>query len=222
VSGQANMLSIIFYRFTIKQGYNADKEMEVVLMQSSKKLVRLLTSLTKILSVLTLLAMVVGGIAVIATWLSPNAILFRSPSEQLVIQTPSLDLIFRFAQERQPGPTIIFSMLVTLLVRGCTYVILRQLHKMLLTVLEGNPFATENAQRLRIIAFVLFTLTILTSLANALSGWWVHEMIQLPGVEAVARFRLDLGKIGIGILILLLAEVFRLGVAMKEEQDLTI
>ncbi|NLW17186.1 MAG: DUF2975 domain-containing protein [Firmicutes bacterium] len=47
-------------------------------------------------------------------------------------------------------------------------------------------------------------------------------MIQLPGVEAVARLRFDLGQVGVGVLILLLAEVFRLGVAMKEEQDLTI
>lgn len=92
-------------------------------------------NLTKILSVLTLLAMVFGGIAIVATWLSPNTLLLRSPSDQLVVQTPSLDLKFKFAQERQPGQAIMFSMLVTLLIAGCTYVILIQLHKILATVL---------------------------------------------------------------------------------------
>lgn len=194
----------------------------MIFLQGSQRLVRLMTNLTKILSVLTLLAMVLGGIAIVATWLSPNAILLRSPSDQLVVQTPSLDLKFTFAQERQPGQAIIFSMLVTLLVAGCTYVILMQLHKILATVLEHNPFVADNARRLRIIAYALFAISIFTSLANALSGWWIHEMIQLPGVEAVARLRFDLGQVGVGVLILLLAEVFRLGVAMKEEQDLTI
>ena len=180
-----------------------------------------MANLTKALAVLTLVAMSFGAIAIVATWISPNPIFLKTPSEQLVIQTPSLDLIFKFAQEKQPSQRIIVSMLGALLVAACNFTILSQLHKILLTV-PSSPFVPENAHRLRIIALALFASSFLNSVANALSGRWIHEMIQLPNVEAVARFRFDFGLIGAGVLVLVLAEVFRLGVAMKEEQDLTI
>lgn len=196
--------------------------MEVIPLQSSQKLVRIIASLTKVFATLTLLTIAFGAVVIVATWISPSPILLRVPRERLIIGIPGLDLIFEFAPEKQLSQAVTFAMLGGLLVAACNYVILVQLHGILATVLESGPFVAENARRLRVIAFALFAIAFLGSLAGVLSGWWKHEMIQIPGVEVVTRWRFDFGPIGVGVLILVLAEVFRVGVAMKEEQDLTV
>lgn len=191
-------------------------------MPKSQNLVRIVFVLTKVFAVLLLLIAVFATISVVATLISPNPILFRAPGKQLTIRTPGLDLVFQFDQEKHPSHAITFSMLATLPIAACNIMILFQLRKILSTVLEGNPFVAENARRLRHIAFALFAITLVSILTGSLAGRWQQEMIQLPGVQAIARWRLDFSQIGSGVLVLVLAEVFRLGVAMREEQDLTI
>ncbi len=193
-------------------------------MHDSKNLllVRIVFVLTKVASVLLLLILLFVVVSVIATAVSPSPILLRTPNKQLTLRTSGLDVIFRFEQAKQPSHAVTSAFLSALPITACNIVVLFQLRKILSTVLEGNPFVAENARRLRYIAFALFAIAILSTLTGALTGRWQQEMIQLPGVQTVVRWRFDPGQIGVGVLILVLAEVFRQGVAMKEEQDLTI
>jgi putative transcriptional regulator len=46
--------------------------------------------------------------------------------------------------------------------------------------------------------------------------------VSIPGVEINARIGLNFPAVIAGFVILVLAEVFRLGVELKEDQDLTV
>lgn len=181
-------------------------------MPDSQKLVSFLAFATKVLAILTLVGIVIGALALLSGSYQ------RLP---VTVSGSGLDLGLD-PQAILGSPTFKPFLLVTILLAACKLTILFQLHKVLLTVLKSSPFVIENAHRIRIIAFVFFANTFLNVLNNALEGKLAQEMLQLPIHQTSISLRFDPSEIGIGLLILVLAEIFRLGVTMKEEQDLTI
>jgi hypothetical protein len=87
---------------------------------------------------------------------------------------------------------------------------------------QNNPFVVPNAQRLRIIAFLIM-FSALTSLAHdAMVNWFLQQNFIIEGSGIRAHLVIDVKTIFAGLILLIIAEIFRIGTQLKQEQDLTV
>jgi Protein of unknown function (DUF2975) len=109
---------------------------------------------------------------------------------------------------------------------GLSVAILDLLRRMFQSVGRGEAFTASNIRNLRLIGFSFLVSCVLKMLAAA---WLLHRM------TAAARLLLGTGKVvldsatdgnwsgvAVGLVVLALAEIFRQGLALKEESLLTI
>jgi len=103
--------------------------------------------------------------------------------------------------------------------------ILIQLRNFLETLEDGDPFTMENARRIRIIGLVIIGSELGIKLAMIGSAAIIDSAVRIEGArlvwgELLSAFSLP--SIFLGFVVLIIAEIFRLGVKMREEQELTI
>lgn len=90
------------------------------------------------------------------------------------------------------------------------------------TLAEGVVFAPENTSRIRGIGVAILVLAAVQWAGGIAAGRFIAQQVHLAGVEVAARLGPDLTTIFFGLLVIVLAEAFRLGTQLQEEQDLTI
>ncbi|MGE5580500.1 MAG: DUF2975 domain-containing protein [Bacillota bacterium] len=85
-----------------------------------------------------------------------------------------------------------------------------------------SPFTAANADRIRKAGLAVLCSAAAKAFRDVSFGNFVTSNVQLPG--AVIRYATDLGlsTAFLGIMILAVAEVMRHGVALQEDQDLTV
>jgi Protein of unknown function (DUF2975) len=98
--------------------------------------------------------------------------------------------------------------------------IIRQLREFLRSLRHTHPFVADNATRLRRMAWLTLSLGLTISLSQLVLASQVTGYITAREISFHADIDWKTLLIGLGLFII--AEVFRIGVAMKEEQDLTI
>ena len=96
---------------------------------------------------------------------------------------------------------------------GFAYVI-AQLRRILQTLADGDPFVPENAPRLTRIAMAIGLVEIVRNLAALVTS----SMLSLGQVS----LRIDIAVWGAVIVLLVLAQVFKEGTRLREEQKMTI
>lgn len=106
-----------------------------------------------------------------------------------------------------------------------------QLRKYYKSLSEGSPFVKENARRLKIIAWLTIGLGALSIIHNLIPFFYTSGLFSLKGYAVSSLYHhqfLDTSLTAFifqiigGFFILVIADVFRVGVALKEEQDLTV
>lgn len=122
----------------------------------------------------------------------------------------------------------LYSLGVMLLGMALSLGIVYFLRKMAATLKAEGPFTGENARRLRWIAILIIGLGLAERLFT-----WIHYRLLVSKVE-LAGIKMHMSRLSdltfgmpwdfltAGILVLLLAEVFRMGVEMQDEQKLTV
>lgn len=105
---------------------------------------------------------------------------------------------------------------------GLGMAIIYQLRKIFATLVDGNPFLLANAKRMRTIGVLIFGGVLLQLIAGISIGWLIMEKVIVTGVAFSAKGELNMGGIFFGLVMLILAEIFRQGALLKEEQDLTV
>ncbi len=97
-----------------------------------------------------------------------------------------------------------------------------QLRAVFRSLREGQPFVTANAMRIRRIGWAV----ILGELARAAFAYWGSSYAAMrfvaEGIRFEARSDFDFLPIVYGLIILVIAEVFRVGTRLDEEQSLTV
>ena len=96
------------------------------------------------------------------------------------------------------------------------------------TLKHGNPFIYENAKRIRLMGIIILIAELLRVLKDFSVVVYLKNIITSSTVNVFTLpfefyweyLRLDL--IFIGILVIILSEIFRLGAKIQEEQKLTI
>jgi hypothetical protein len=109
-------------------------------------------------------------------------------------------------------------------------VILFYLRKFIKSLSEGNPFVAENARRLQIIGWLSIGSAIFTVINNLVTHFIIIDAVAIKGIVLhtnwIALIADGFGSailhLFYGFIVIVIAEVFRLGSIIKEEQDLTV
>ncbi len=90
------------------------------------------------------------------------------------------------------------------------------------TLVEGDPFVPENARRLRAIALVLAIVEIVRMCVNLLAGFLLSVLGAPEQKELAVNLTVNLSVWFSVLTLVVLAQVFKEGAAMREEQKMTV
>lgn len=125
----------------------------------------------------------------------------------------------------QPGggtwPVVVPALLIAAVAVAGSLVIVWRLRKLFDAFSTGEPFRRENAVHLRVIWMTMLAIEVSRYLLMALTGVLV-TMYGGPDVRANYTIAIDFSTWGSILILIVLAEVFREGARLKEEQELTI
>ncbi|MDZ4691143.1 DUF2975 domain-containing protein [Terricaulis sp.] len=125
----------------------------------------------------------------------------------------------------QPGggtwPIAVPGLLIAAVAIIGSLIIVWRLRKLFDSFSSGEPFQRENAQHLRVIWITMLAIEIARYLLMALTGVLVATFGE-PNLETTFSFAIDISTWGSILILIVLAEVFREGARLKEEQELTI
>jgi hypothetical protein len=96
---------------------------------------------------------------------------------------------------------------------------LRELRRIVDSVADGDPFVPANADRLKVMAWLALAIQVLIIPATGLLIWF-DALPQKPNIHYADNT--SLGGLVLAILLLVLARVFRVGAAMREELEGTV
>jgi hypothetical protein len=124
----------------------------------------------------------------------------------------------------RPIPTtlIVVFFLMNLVVSGLILWVIYVLWKIVQSVKQKNPFIVLNGRRLRIIAFSMIGIELSQGLANLIKMLYLAPRLQFETIIIQSKIHVSFHVIVAGLVILVIAEAFRIGVEMKEEQELTV
>ena len=100
--------------------------------------------------------------------------------------------------------------------------VLGQLRAVFRTLRDGQPFVPANATRIRWIAFAVIVGELARSAIVFFENYYAMTHFSADGLRFDARPDLNVFAIINGLIILVIAEVFRAGTRLDEEQSLTV
>jgi len=117
-------------------------------------------------------------------------------------------------------PVVVPALLIGAVAIAGSLVIVWRLKRLFDSFSSGEPFRRENAQHLRVIWMTMIAIEIARYALMGLTGALLA--VYGEGVRANYTFSVDLSTWGSILILIVLAEVFREGARLKEEQELTI
>jgi len=99
---------------------------------------------------------------------------------------------------------------------------LHHLRRVLQRVRDGAPFDATNARRLRWLGFLALAFAVMTGVSEFVTSLAVRRGLISDHVKVPLGFSVDGSVIFFGLVLLTLAEIFRRGAELEEEQALTL
>ncbi|MBT8396658.1 MAG: DUF2975 domain-containing protein [Gemmatimonadetes bacterium] len=119
------------------------------------------------------------------------------------------------------GPKLLYWVLSLAVVTILVYGILL-LRRILTTTAAGSPFHPSNPKRLNELGWLIVSTSLLASATVYLAGRWVLSSPRFEGLPVSPLFDLGQGGIFTGLLVLVLAAIWKEAVRMAEDQALTV
>jgi hypothetical protein len=126
----------------------------------------------------------------------------------------------RFPIER--GAVFILNGFVLIFAIGVALWVITELTAVLRTVRDGHPFVASNAARVRRIACAVIAGEFARAAIVYFENSYAMAHFSAQGLRFAARPDFGMGAILEGFIILVIAEVFRAGTRLDEEQSLTV
>ena len=129
------------------------------------------------------------------------------------------------AHMRFPSPGTRFLLFLGIFIAvssAVVLIVLYQLRRIFATLAAGSPFVPANAARIRFIGWVVIVGELAEEALQALGQRIVMTSFETVGVTFRWDIDFNFTTIFWGFVLLVLAEIFRLGVKMREEQELTV
>ena len=117
---------------------------------------------------------------------------------------------------------VLFSLSYVLIFFGLTLSVTYLLRKIFSTLTHETPFIHENAVRIRKIAFLIMLLAPLEFTEKVYHHLVASYYFTLAGDRIATHLTFDFQKLLFGLILLIIAEVFRVGTQLKEENELTV
>ena len=130
-----------------------------------------------------------------------------------VVKMPGMEA---YVQDVQPGQLFVAMIGIAVFAVGIAYVC-SQLRRILSTLAEGDPFVPENGPRLTRIAIAIAAIEIVRTVATLVAA----ALIDL-GENFRLEINVNLAVWGAVIVMFVLAQVFREGTRLREEEKMTI
>jgi len=122
----------------------------------------------------------------------------------------------------QRGRVFIVNGLLLILGIGVGLWLCTELQRVLRTVRDGRPFASSNATRVRRIAWIVIIGEFVRATIVYLENSYAAAHFTAEGLRFTARADFSVAAIVEGLIILVIAEVFRAGTRLDEDQSLTV
>ena len=165
-----------------------------------------------------------GGILLAMPFVSAisSRLLTHGPRGTLTFDAQFLSFGFTRAEVRNPQAIVLGILGLTLVTLVVAQAIIHQLRRIFRALQVESAFTVETAKRIRAIGLIFIGGSLLQSLAAFLVGLMMMNNLVIQGVELNVKSNFHLSDIFIGLVILVLAEIFRHGAALQKEQDLTV
>ena len=108
---------------------------------------------------------------------------------------------------------------VGIIILAVTLFILSRLRGLFRTLKEQNPFVPQNSRRIRSIGVALILGDVVTAGFATWLATRVSSAVSVAGVMVDTSFTVDFVPIGAGVILIMLAEVFRIGAQMKGDLE---
>ena len=122
----------------------------------------------------------------------------------------------------QRGPFFIANAVLLVCLLSLVLWAVSQLRGVLRTLRDGKPFAPANARRLRRIAWLAIAGELVRAAVVFFENQYAASHFVSEGLHFSARPEVNVFAIVNGLVILIIAEVFRIGAGLDEEQSLTV
>ena len=168
----------------------------------------------KVLTIIMQIAMGIAGIALLIG--IPALFIFQSDI--------AAELAAEVGEQAAELPLLSIAALMAMavVVVGMIFLFFDRLRKIIGTVGEGDPFAPANAQRLNAMAWLLLGVQII-AIPMAGVGLTLAKWADATGHESITiDAGLDLTGILMVVVLFILARVFRIGAAMREDLEGTV
>lgn len=103
-----------------------------------------------------------------------------------------------------------------------SFYLLGNIRSILSSIRDDMPFTEINVKRIRTIGVLLILIHIADTIHISLNDWWIGHQELYQGMGTFSTLYIDWSGLFSGLILLLLAEVFRHGLRLQEEQDLTV
>jgi hypothetical protein len=123
---------------------------------------------------------------------------------------------------RPRGLSLVAPLLGLVMMGALVLIVLGQLNAVFRTVRDGRPFVPANATRIRWIAFAVIAGELARAAIVYSTNSYAMTHFVAPGLRFDTRPDLSVFTIAHGLIILAIADVFRTGTRLDEDQSLTI
>jgi len=90
------------------------------------------------------------------------------------------------------------------------------------SIKQGKIFQKRSIKYLRVIAIMLILMSLSIDFAKYCELQYIKEFLQSTDIAVKSGFTIHFVRLLFGIVILFISEIFRIGIQMQEDQDLTI
>lgn len=118
--------------------------------------------------------------------------------------------------------TVAFGALALVTMLGLFLYFLRLLRQVVWSVEDGDPFVSQNAKRLRIMGALIIMGGVAKTFSEFAMSGYADVVLRPAGFNLDGQLGLDFTSLIAGLGVIVLSEVFRIGAAMREEQELTV
>lgn len=105
---------------------------------------------------------------------------------------------------------------------GLVLLVVHQLRALLAEAVAGSPFGARSAGRVRLVGAAIVTAELTRALVVLAGSVWARAHVHVPGLAFKATFPVQIAGLGAGVMVMVMAEVFRVGAVLQRDHDLTV
>jgi hypothetical protein len=128
--------------------------------------------------------------------------------------------MLRFESVNRPAMAVY--LVIALVYAGVMLFVIHQLRMVFRSLADGDPFSLANASRIRLIGLFFIFGEIAVSVLVYVCQLYVKSALDSSGLTINPGLDIELSPIFGGLVLLVIAEVFRSGTRLQQDQDLTV